>query len=185
MNPFTTSISDIWRQIQPLVQREINKSRFHSGSSGSIGSGTSAAGGPPYLSSVYSAGNQVAYNNSWTTLSFSHARNQGNLYNIWNATNPTRLTVSRSGYYAIGGSVRFGALGANGTKIGARVLLNASTSIIENDVYVVNKEIFNTVSGVFYLSAGNFVELQAFQDYGVNHTVYGGFYNTTFWIHAI
>lgn len=139
----------------------------------------------PYLASVYSSTNQTAINNTWTNLFFNTAHNQGNNHGIWSSFNPSRLAVARAGHYTFGGTISFGALGPNGTKIGLRVLLNGSTVIAESDMYVVNKEIVHNIVGRYYLNINDYITIQAFQDYGSNHTIYGGIARTTFWIHEI
>ena len=88
---------------------------------------------------------------------------------MFNILAPTRLTAPSTGWYQVSGSVRWIA-----NEIGFRTLAirqNGLTNIVEETVAAITGEGVATtqsLSTLWYLLAGEYVELTVFQDSGVS-----------------
>lgn len=95
----------------------------------------------------------------------------------------TRITIptGKGGKYLVGGQARFASAGGNQRFI--RVLKNGSANVISNQNLIGSANVSTVnVNGVVSLAAGDYVELQVFQDSGgaVNVTASSDF-SPTFW----
>lgn len=106
---------------------------------------------------------------TWTSIALAAERFDTDTFHD-NVTNNSRLTVpaGQGGYYAIGGTVEFAA-NTLGTGRGGRIFLNGTTRIGSVFAAVVNSGSIAPrllVASLYALSAGDYVELQGWQDSG-------------------
>ena len=118
---------------------------------------------------VFSSVAQSIPNNAFTSVTFDTARWDVGPSVHWSAATSTRLTCQVAGTYAITGHLTFAAA-AGGTQRYAVLLLNGATYIGNSGVtgatVVTGPTVRNSVTSVYRLNVGDYVELQAFQDSG-------------------
>lgn len=108
-------------------------------------------------------------NNAYTSIAFSTETYDTDAYHD-TSTNNSRLTIPAGlgGYYAVTALACFAASG-NATQRGAKILINATTSIAAViygiDAWSASALRFN-ISDIYALAAGDYIELQQFQDSG-------------------
>lgn len=128
-----------------------------------------APGGTRWLASAYHNANQSIANTTWTTLALN-SENADTQAMHDNSTNNSRITIQRGGAYAGAGRVVFAASAA-GAMRGGRAIVNGSTTAIVGAAQP------PPVGGSFYAvvgfpilprtySAGDYIQLQAYQDSG-------------------
>lgn len=123
----------------------------------------------PIAARVYHSANIECADNTWTGLTFdSEAYDPHSLHST--VTSPWKLTVPEgmAGVYHIFGNVIFDTPEDCDTRRGLRIRLNGSTVIACVLIYSVDKQgnCAIEVSTDYYLSAGDYVQLQAYQDSG-------------------
>ena len=101
---------------------------------------------------------------------------------FWNSGSPTRLTAPASGLYLIGGNIQF-AHNTSGRRI-LRILINGSNYIADqrSNATAASSDLALNVNTIYPLSAGNYVELRAFQDSGGSLNVLAADFTPEFWI---
>lgn len=131
---------------------------------------TPAAGGTTFSgSAVYdSAGSQSLTNNTWTTLTFNSEFYDTDAYHS-TATNTGRFTIpaGKTGYYQINAQTVFEA-NVTGFRL-VRVLKNGATTIgTSGDNASVSGTMYPQAICImsFYLTAGDYIEMQAIQSSG-------------------
>lgn len=106
---------------------------------------------------------------AWTSVSFGTTPALlSDPSGFYSASQPTRLTVpaGMGGLYQVVGCLRFAALNQIGTRL-ARILLNAATSeVYSSNVPGAQPPALN-LSVFMALAAGDYLELQGYQDSGV------------------
>lgn len=130
---------------------------------------------------VYLNAAQLIGTGAWTAIGFP-AENFDTAAMHDNVTNNSRITIPTGGdgKYMIAGSVRIAA-NATGTR-GARVYLNGTTNLAVNrkNNLGAGTQTWVHISTLEDLSAGDYVELHAYQDSGGNLNVTTGRANTFF-----
>jgi len=115
---------------------------------------------------------------AWTAISFSSATwddRPSSLSPQWSSGTPTRLTCRADGLYLITGHLSF-AGNATGRRV-ARIFLNGSTEIaLQSHPASSTNPVHLTFSVLRKLTAGNYIELGAFQDSGGALNVLTGTY---------
>jgi len=102
-----------------------------------------------------------------TVLVFTTAvRNDGEL---WSAVSPTRLTAPVAGWYQILGSARWDASSAGTRSLSIRV--NGDAILAEVVQLGNGNGLAQNVITLYYLSAGGYVELCAYQDSGASRVI--------------
>lgn len=100
-----------------------------------------------------------------------------------NTTNNTRITVQEPGWYQIGGFVTFAANATGIRQIS--VVKNGTTALAEISTTALGggNVAKLAIDAAEYLAAGDYVELNAYQDSGGNlNTVQSGSYRPGFWL---
>lgn len=104
---------------------------------------------------------------AWTTITFS-AEDHDTAGMHSTATNTSRISATVAGYYLVKGTVYFAA--STATQIQARVLKNGVTTGIpglrDKKNPTSGQDALATASGTLYLNAGDYLELQGYQDSG-------------------
>jgi hypothetical protein len=104
-----------------------------------------------------------------TAVSFDVTTYDTNTY--WSAGQPTRLTVSETGYYLLQGFVGFAAFNGN-RAITGKIYVNgaaATPEITDGDRLSENTGVaWGNPQGMQLLNAGDYIELMAYQDSGGN-----------------
>jgi len=113
---------------------------------------------------VYNSADLSINNDSFTVLTFDSERyDRGNLHSTSSLT--SRLTAARAGIYPITGHIRFAGNAAGVRYLG--VLLNGATVIAQQGALnAAGSADILSVSTLYYLNAGDYVELQAYQNSG-------------------
>lgn len=116
--------------------------------------------------------NYTLANNTETALAFTTELFDTDSFHD-NSTNNSRITIptGKSGYYLLSANMSIGAVTSGQADI--RIRKNGS----QIGYYPMGQNATNassTASDVFYLTAGDYVELVGFQDSGSSKTVYGG-----------
>lgn len=115
---------------------------------------------------------------AWTAISFSSATWDDRPSGVsaqWSSGSPTRLTCRANGLYLITGHLSF-AGNSTGRRIG-RVYLNGSTEIaLQSHPAISTNPVHLTFSVLRKLTAGDYIELGAFQDSGGALNVLTGTY---------
>lgn len=110
---------------------------------------------------------------TWTAVSF----NEADYYDPWGfhspTTNPSRITVPSgcAGVYSMTATFDWQG-GAPGTLASCRFVLNGSTVIGENGVS--NNATTGCASTHWSLAAGDYIEMQVYQNSGASRTLFGG-----------
>lgn len=106
-------------------------------------------------------------NAAWTTITFS-AEDHDTAGMHSTTTNTSRISATVAGYYQVKGTVYFAASAA--TQVQARILKNSVTTGIPGLRAKVNpvsgQDALATATGTIYLNAGDYLELQGYQDSG-------------------
>lgn len=111
-----------------------------------------------YNSSVVTVGNAAM-----TAVTFSAAR--WDTDGLWSSGNPSRLTCTRAGVYAMSGHVLF-AVNGKGVR-DARLVLNGTTPLaIQFSVPQASLDHAVSVSTIYQLAVGDYVQLQVYQTSG-------------------
>lgn len=137
--------------------------------------------------SVYSSANRSIGNNAFASIALNAENYDTDGFHD-NSTNNSRVTIptGKDGYYRITGTFFF-ADNATGVRYG-RLFLNNTTQI--DDTYVkpsgTGDAAYLRVMREIYLSAGDYVELQAFQNSGGSlNVLFSGVYTPRIDIHKI
>jgi hypothetical protein len=91
----------------------------------------------------------------------------------WSIAEPTRLYARRPGFYMAGGSIEFSAAALNvACRLAMMVRLNGTTyvSVGENHVNANTAGTVGVTAGMFWMAAGDYVELTVFQNTGAAKT---------------
>lgn len=125
----------------------------------------------------------VANNDATVAVSFSAAFYDTSAF--WNFAAPTRVVVSVSGFYMVGGNVQFAANITGLRRLSVR--RNGGDHVVSQEIPAVASARMLAVSVLVLLSAGDSLELMVFQDSGVALDSEVGATNTTpvFWIHRV
>lgn len=117
---------------------------------------------------THSVGQGVA-NTTWTALTFDTEIFDDNTFH--DGANPTRLTAPLVGRYLVGGTVEWSASSAgNGRIIG--LWKNGATLIaIHKNNPPAGGKMTQTIAAYIDMAAGDYLELQVFQDSGVSLTI--------------
>ena len=104
---------------------------------------------------------------SWTTVTFSaEDHDTGDMHST--ATNTSRITAPVAGYYSIKATVYFAASAA--VQVQTRVLKNGVTTqptgLRDKKNPVSGQDSLVTATGTLYLNAGDYLEVQGYQDSG-------------------
>jgi hypothetical protein len=117
----------------------------------------------PPAASVGRTASQAVANNTSTTVAFTaESFDSADLHD--NATNNTRLTTPVEGLYQVSANVKWGGVNPNGSR-SLNVLKNGVTEL-EDARSAFDGVLSQSVSGLLSMSAGDFVEVQVFQDSG-------------------
>lgn len=134
---------------------------------------------------VYHSVNQSLANNTNNALSFNSERfDTDNIHNT--VSNTARLTCNTAGNYLIGGSVAFAASAMGGRQI--NIFLNGVTTIaLENTTNMgAGTPTLMSISTVHYLSAGDYVQLFAYQGSGsALNVLASSAYSPEFYMHRL
>jgi len=145
-------------------------------------------GGPiPAQPSCRVGGNTAVAINSGVTLPISFTVERWDTDNIWDASAPTRLTCRTPGKYNIGGTVHFQPLAnqAWGTMWDLPLRLNGSTYIQygREGGFATTNGTTVSVSVSYDLKVGDYLELVAINNSGVNGNIYyGSGWSPEFWM---
>jgi hypothetical protein len=142
------SLSEIWGAIEGRVLALIHK--------------TEARGARAYRSTTQSINNTSLTALSWDTEVYDTD-------GCWDVGTPTHLTAARDGYYMAGGSIYMTAATNNAASaILLYVRKNGTTILQSNAIHTIaGKLLFLEVTaGMFWLSAGDYVEVLIYHDEG-------------------
>lgn len=113
---------------------------------------------------VYRTSNQTISNGTWTAISFDAER--FDIGNMHTSSNPTTLIAPRGGIYVISGTVNW-AQNNNGNRyLGIRLNGNTWLDIIGFPPLSTSHDM--TITTIYQLSAGDYVELCVYQNSGGN-----------------
>lgn len=113
---------------------------------------------------VYDSGTQSIPNNTYTALTFNSERWDYGTYHS-TVSNTTRLTVPVNGLYMVTGGVAYASNATGQRALGIRV--NGSSLYALERVDTINGQVpFLNVSTIVKLTAGDYVELMAWQNSG-------------------
>lgn len=137
------------------------------GLGGAGGSGSASFNG----ARQYRTSNQGVSSGSYASIEWTHGRYDEGGY--WSAGNPTRLTAPETGWYEMGGHARFTAGGSTAELLSIRIRVNGITTIaqVDNEQTTAGGMANPTdlsVSTGYKLTAGDYVELQVFQNTGAS-----------------
>lgn len=119
-------------------------------------------GAQPVGARVYHNANTPVTSGTLTTLNFnSEWVDDANLHSV--SVNPSRLTAPSDGWYSIGASIRFQS---DSTGIRMVSLKHSIYSYIARERRTASGNSEVTVSTMYYMSAGQYVEVEVFQDSG-------------------
>jgi len=127
---------------------------------------------------VYQTAATTLIDATWTTLSFGAETFDSNTMHD-NSVNPSRITIKTTGTYMIGGSVMVAENAVSGFKI----FFNGAVSsvlAVQKQGNSGNPESCG-LSTIVQLSAGDYIEAQAFADAGLGSYLTSGDANTNFW----
>lgn len=111
---------------------------------------------------VYASGNQSIGNATFTAVTFNSERfDTDGMHST--SVNTARVTAATAGIYQITGHLVFAS--GSGTR-NARIRLNGVTSIAEQETPVTTATRAVTVTCLYELAVGDYVELLAYQDSG-------------------
>lgn len=128
------------------------------------------------MASVSAAGSATVSSGSWTRLTSAPTERIDTAGMHSTSSNTGRIYAPYDGYYRISGRVRFAAVsGANAGTREIRLRLNNLSTLEFSHAYraagTENATSYPFMYGAVYLTAGDFVEVQAFQDSGSNMQV--------------
>ena len=155
---------------QTLMQRALAPRPVRQLQSLSLIDPSSGGGGTVTFSGcrAYNSGNLTVHNNAVTPLALDSERFDTNAYHSL-VTNTSRLTVSTAGYYLIAGSFEF----TTAIFGQALIYLNGTTFIsiqgAAADATVGSAQC--SISTVYKLAGGDYVELAAYQNSGADATI--------------
>lgn len=124
---------------------------------------------------VYRTTTQTITAGAFTALSWDTEDNDTD--GCWASGNPTRLTAARDGYYLAGGSFSLDAAQiTSADRMGIRVRKNGTIYLGGTDLHTVNGEamVLGVASGQIWLSAGDYLEVVAYNGYAADKTVSAG-----------
>lgn len=142
--------------------------------SGGVPSWATPASGSTFsgASVIDSGGNQSIATGTWTTITFNSELYDTDSYHS-TSTNTGRLTIptGKTGYYVLNAQATF-FINTTGFRQ-LRFLKNGSFLIATGDVSgsVANQYPYVTLNTTLYLAAGDYIELQAYQNSGGNLNV--------------
>lgn len=114
--------------------------------------------------SLYDGSTQSVADNTWTTMTFSAAT--VNVGGMFSGGAPTRITISVDGQYRLAAQVPFEAC-SNSVSLGARFLFNGATAYAQLKACgSAQNDNGASISQILDLVAGNYIELQAWQNSG-------------------
>jgi hypothetical protein len=100
----------------------------------------------------------IPANSVWTAISFDTENRDDNGY--WTAGDPTVITISESGWYVLSGYLVWGIDSTGVRRIAILKNQNTTTALaVEAELPAAGVSIHQTISGVFYFSATDEVEL--------------------------
>jgi hypothetical protein len=115
---------------------------------------------------VYRSTSMIASNNTLTTIPFDSERSDTDAYHD-TSSNTSRLTIGTglAGRYSMGCTVNFDA-NSGGASRYTMIELNGTTVLAIDQRGPVANEIITTISTVFSLAEGDYIEVAVFQDSG-------------------
>lgn len=134
---------------------------------------------------VYNSGNLSIATSTWTALTLDSERYDTDTMHS-TAVNTSRITFTTAGTYLVGAHVIFD-VNATGVR-GLRLVLGGSTPLAEQMIGSfggLNPSL--SIATAYQFTAGQYVEMQAYQSSGGNLNVLGGVGNQTpeFWAHLV
>ena len=159
------------------LRRALNRFSDSYANSGGGSGGPTQAG---HCSKVFAAVSSPAAN-TYTTLSWNQTAI--NTDNWFTGASPTRITLDRAGLYEVSGAIQWPAMTpalGNDSQIAIRFLKNGALLGTMFDAASKDVEVQQYVSFLTELTAGQFLEMQAYQNSNAAQSVISGEFATWF-----